>query len=489
MIRGITLCCLFIVWCKMGLAIEVLPAYNIFYTTKDKALQPYLELYWQVDANTLNFHKDSTGIWLDKIKTELTIGCDTGIITTQKYYLKTTPANSLRAAQLQNIVDLHRISLPEGKVYYNLILTDANNEVSIYEHSDTINVPEAYEKTHYSRIQLLDTAYESDQKNNIFYRAGQLQIPLCLNFLDDNRKHIHAYTELYNAHKINDSLLPLTEDIYISKKEYGSVEHELHNTDTLNTIQEIIPIQHSMKIDMLPSGNYYLNYVLKDKKGKDVTKQSLFFQLINMNPVVKKDTSTQPAWEKVNVLELSETFVHKYTTAQLKAILKMLLPISSKSEHANIEIFLSEPDDTYMRYFIYNFWKARSTGDAEKGWEKYTKKVKEVNRLFGSSITAGYETDRGFYQLKYGEPDQRVIVTNEQGAFPYEIWVYNAPGTQSTQGVFLFYSPEFMINDYKLLHSTVIGETRNTAWRSLLYKTGQASDNLNSRAEQIIRNK
>ena len=489
MIRGITLCCLFVVWCQLGLAIGVLPSHSVFYTHEKDALKPYLEVYWQIDANTLIFQKDSTDIWLDRIKTEFTVGCDTGIITSQKYYLKSTPANSLRAAQLQNIIDLQRISIPTGKLYYSLRLTDANNEVSIFEHSDTIQIATEKAEHFYSQIQLIDTAYETDQKNNIFYKAGQLHIPLCLNYLDDNRKQLHFYSELYGANNINDSLLPLTQHIYISKKEYGMVEHSLKITDTLTNKELIMPVQRSIKTDELKSGNYYLNIELKDKRNLSLAKQKVFFQLSNPNPTVPVDTGTTPKWEKVNVLELSETFVEKYSTAQLKAILKMLLPISDKTEHANIEIFLSEPDDTYMRYFIYNFWKARSDGDASKAWDKYTKKVKEVNRLFGNSMTPGYETDRGFYQLKYGEPNQRFVVTNEEGAFPYEVWVYNALGTQGAEAIFLFYNPGFMINEYRLLHSTAIGETRNTAWRSLLYQNGQASDNLNSRAEQIIRNR
>ena len=143
---------------------------------------------------------------------------------------------------------------------------------------------------------------------------------------------------------------------------------------------------------------------------------------------------------------------------------------------------------TYMRYFIYNFWKARSN-DAEDGWKGYTKRVKEVNKLYGSSMKPGYETDRGFTQLKYGEPDQRYVVSNEEGALPYEIWQYNAIDNQNGDGVFLFYNPGFMINEYLLLHSTVLGEMRNTNWRSLLYKSGSSRNNLNSRAEQVLQNR
>ncbi|MBZ0100369.1 MAG: GWxTD domain-containing protein, partial [Taibaiella sp.] len=178
----------------------------------------------------------------------------------------------------------------------------------------------------------------------------------------------------------------------------------------------------------------------------------------------------------------------KYSIAQLKAIMKMLKPIADENELLNIESFVKRPDETYMRYFVYNFWKARSSDDPEKAWKNYTKLVKDVNKLFGNSRNPGYETERGFYYLKYGPPDQRYVVTAEETAWPYEIWQYNAPGKQSSQGVFLFYNPGFMVSDYKLLHSTVQGEMRNNNWRSELYKTGGSTNNLNSRAEQILQN-
>src|SRR5690606_2009249 len=105
------------------------------------------------------------------------------------------------------------------------------------------------------------------------------------------------------------------------------------------------------------------------------------------------------------------------------------------------------------------------------------------NKLFGASSRPGYETERGFFYLKYGPPDQRYSVNSEEGTLPYEIWVYNAPGKQSSQGAFLFYSPGFLVADYMLLHSTVIGKKRNNTWRAELYKNGASANKNTTRAE------
>ncbi len=492
MSRWIGLCFLLSLTGKIAYAISALPSYAVFYlpARDDKAHQPYLELYWQIDPSTVQFAKNDAGVWLGKIKTTIDIIHDTGIIASEKYYLQTTPAASLRAAQLQNIMDLHRYIVPTGKLKISVTLSQEGNEGQMYTYSDTVEVP-APEKTFYSMLQLLDTAYKTDAKDNIFLKNGNLQVPSCINFVDDHRTIMHYYTELYGTGNITSEQLPLTQYVFISRKEYDHPVASLLQTDTL-VPGIVLPILGRFKTDVLPSGNYHLNIVLKDNKGQELAKNTQFFQLINTNPVRVVDTigidSSGAVFERVEVFDLSSTFAGKYNIAQLKAILKMLKPIATENELLNIESFGQRPDETYMRYFVYNFWKTRSPADPEKGWKDFTKLVKDVNKLFGNSRNPGYESERGFYYLKYGPPDQRYVVTAEETAWPYEIWQYNAPGKQSSQGVFLFYNPGFMLGDYKLLHSTVQGEMRNNNWRAELYKTGGSSNNLNSRAEQILQN-
>lgn len=490
--RWIGLCLLLSFTGNIAYAISALPAYSVFYlpTGEKKTLQPYLELYWQIDPSTVQFAKNDAGVWLGKIKTTIDIIHDTGVIASEKYYLQTTPAASLRAAQLQNIMDLHRYIMPEGKTRISISLSQEGDGGQLYTFTDTVDILPP-QTTFYSTMQLLDTAYKIDAKDNMFLKNGNLQVPSCINFVDDHRSFTHYYTELYGTGSVPPDQLPLTQYVFISKKEYDHPVATLLQTDTL-VPGMVLPVLGRFKTDVLSSGNYHLNIVLKNARGQELAKNTQFFQLINTDPVRVADTmsmdSSGVVFERVEVFDLSTTFAGKYNVAQLKAILKMLKPVATESEQLNIESFGQRPDETYMRYFVYNFWKTRSPSNPEKGWENFTKRVKEVNKLFGNSRNPGYESERGFYYLKYGPPDQRYVVTAEEAAWPYEIWQYNAPGKQSSQGVFLFYNPGFMLGDYKLLHSTVQGEMRNNNWRAELYKTGGSSNNLNSRAEQILQN-
>ena len=227
---------------------------------------------------------------------------------------------------------------------------------------------------------------------------------------------------------------------------------------------------------------------MEDSSGSKLAARTLFFQLMNSRPEVfqlKLDsTSAAPQPEYINI---NKTFVGKFTPAQLRAVLKMLIPIATPAEKVSISDFLKKPNELYQRYFIYNFWVSRSKEQAEKLWNEYAEKVKFVNRSFGSSMLPGYETDRGVVYLKYGAPTERIVVNNEEGAHPYEIWQYNVL-PQHGNGLFLFYRPGFMANDYKILHTTVNGEIRNRGWRRSLYLNGVSLKPENSRAEQYFAN-
>ena len=139
-------------------------------------------------------------------------------------------------------------------------------------------------------------------------------------------------------------------------------------------------------------------------------------------------------------------------------------------------------------YFIYNFWMKRNKEKPEEAWKEYADKVKEVNRLFGSSLLLGYESERGLIYLKYGSPTERIVVNNENNALPYEIWQYNTL-PKASNALFLFYRPGLVSNDYRLLHTTVNGEIRNPNWRNSLYFSSMEESASSSRAEQYIGNR
>ena len=160
-------------------------------------------------------------------------------------------------------------------------------------------------------------------------------------------------------------------------------------------------------------------------------------------------------------------------------------------EAQDIKGFLKDPDEMYMRYFIYNFFHARNENDPEQAWKEFADKVREVNKMFGTTSSPGYQSDRGYIYLKYGKPNDIITVENEPGSLPYEIWQYNSIAVKDhrySNQFFLFYRPADMITGFELLHSTLPGELHNNGWRNYLYTDGYPGNNSNSRAEQYLSN-
>lgn len=480
------LCIVGLLLCHAALGIEAVSSYTIFYMPEGGKLKPYIEVYWQIIPASIGYQATDKG-YQGKIETKVVLKTDTGIVAQDHYLLETPAIATTEGVKSQNIIDLHRYLLPEGKIVMEITLSDMLGKENLYYKKDSFTVEPTPTVPFYSNLQILDTSFASD-KTSIFQKNDRQQIPLSANFLDDNRGKLHYYAELYRSDEIVKTEYPLVQKVFISKKALETTIYQLKRTDTI-TPGAIMPVLGNFDIRPLPSGNYYLNIIVEDKNKTILASRTLFFQRSNKYPLVdtsklKAEADTTP--QKVTVFDVSGTFLKKYDIGQLRAILKMILPISSAVEKDAIDNFMKRPEETYMRYFIYNFWKGRNEAEPEKAWKDYAEKVKDVNKLFGSGRQPGYETDRGMVYLKYGKPNDRVIVSNEPGSLPYEVWQYNAPGKQGRPGSFLFYKAGFTMNDYILLHSTVNGEIRNNNWRNTLYT--DIINTQNKRAEQYFYN-
>ncbi len=468
-------------------AVQAVVKHDLFYMPDQSVrsgISAYLELYWQIDPASVAFKKVND-TFRAGIETDLRIISSEGDTITDRYLLQSHPIVDATLLGSVTLLDLRRFSLKPGEYKVQLTLSDVNRAVTPFVFADQISVPKAGESPFFSSIQLVDTAVVSEVES-VFQRNGRLQIPLSLNFIGENRRSISYYAELYKLGLIPEGEL-LTLRTFISRKELDLPFQQLEKKDTVKSA--LIQItEGSFSTATIPSGNYYLNLILENTSGSRIAAKTLFFQVFNPKPEpFKPQIDTSSSNEDPELIDLRRSFIGKYDAAQLRAILKMLSPIASPNERMTIEEFLRKPNESYQRYFIYNFWASRNQLNPGEAWEEYAEKVRFVNRNFGSSALPGYETDRGLVYLKYGPPTERIVVNNEEGARPYEIWQYNVLPQQGN-GMFLFYRPGFITNDYKILHTNINGEIRNRAWRMSLYTNGVSLRPDNSRAEQYFGN-
>jgi GWxTD domain-containing protein len=473
-------------------ALSVFVGHNVFFGAKDPGYFPYAELFWEIDPATLSYETNGAA-WFSRIQVEVTMTNDTGIFLKDQFVIQTPSATSQEKATKQPIVDLHRYEITYGKIKAHVTFTEVSNPSNKYTYTENFTV-EDKGTAFASGLQLLDTAYASTSKSP-FQRNGMQHIPISIPFMDVNRGALNYYFEAYGLDKAQKEKTYVLKT-FISKKVNENALLKFIKTDTLQP-GAIIPVYGSYDISGLASGNYYLNVSVFDEANNKLAGSSLFFQRANKKSVLQasdSDTSFVDihdtiAKKDLATLDLGKTFVARYSHAQLKGILKMVLPIADEIEAQNIHNFAEKPDEMYTRYFVYNFWLNRNPDKPEKAWEEYAEKVREVNKMFpGGTGVMGYETDRGYTYLKYGKPNERIIVTTEQGALPYEIWQYFTVKTQGRDGVFLFYRPDNLVDDYKVLHTTVINEAKDLNWRNSLYPNGR-SGLVDSKAEEYLRNR
>ncbi len=467
-------------------AIEAAASQAVF---RDEKGQAYLNLYWQIAPGSLHYKKDSLGRLTARVRTQIRVSADTGVVYKDLFYLQTKPFSPDRE-EAPRVLEQERIPIPQGSLTVELFLSEDNRQESRFYHRDTLQVPGG--ALHYSSLQLLDTFFASSIPSR-FLKDGYQLLPRPLNFYDEGAQTVRCYAALYGATALPPSAFPLQQVFYISSRRGERAILEVSATDTIRAGAPLIGFLHSLSTAPLPSGNYWLNASLRSAAGVELAVAATFFQTINKHPVAAApaagslaDTATASMMLDGKLLDLAKTFAGKFTMAQMRAILKMIRPGADAADESAIHAFLQRPDELYMRYFIYNHFAARNHQDPAKAWKDFSDVVREVNRRFNAGGAMGYETDRGIIYLRYGKPDEEVRVPNEAGALPYEIWRYNANSRMRGPGLFLFYSPGSMASGYRLLHSTVVGETQNAAWRDVLYSTGRSSGNINARAEEYF---
>jgi GWxTD domain-containing protein len=497
LMRHIGVCILFLLGTMRAMAIDAVVAHTVFYRTGTAARPtPYAVVTWQANPNTLHYASNADKMIVGKVRVNITFSNSAGVVRADEYALQTVPVSKIDEVIFHSIMDERTYDLPPGMTIMKFVLTDLTDTLNRYTIRDSFIVDTVSGAYFFSGIRLLDTVYKSGA-NNAFTAGGMSRIPISTNFMDDKRKMFYYCAQLYNGGKIDASDYPVVRKVMISKSETEGYTGSFIKTDTVTTPQQSSDVLGRFDIAGLLSGNYYLRMVAENRHHETVATQSLYFQRLNIHPEIAQDTSVKStpledtSIENVKVLNLKKTFIARYTLAQVRGILKMLLPFSDPDGTRTIKGFLKKPDELYMRYYIYNYFAAINKDDPDKAWKEFASKITEVNKKFTAGGSPGYETERGFIYLRYGPPTDVISVENEAGALPYELWLYNTLTLLNHKAipdaVFLFYRPSQTMTDYRLLHSNVEGEIQNLGWRSMLFTGGQAADN--SRAEQFIGNK
>ena len=421
--------------------------------------QCYLETYLNFLSTGIHYDNFERSKFQSTISVEMTISQGDVIRYYDKYLFFSPELDDTLSAQY--FLDKQIIYLPNGTYQLDLVFVDQQFKTNTLSAKTEVIIKIDQHKPSFSDVMLLDS-YEKSEFQNILSKSGFDLIPKNSqgsHFYDENDSLIYFYVEWYNIN--NDSLFNQGYLInYFIENDQNHIPINSFNSVKKKKSNEVQAQIGGFDISTLPSGNYNLKICLLNKKAKIISIKNVFFQ--------RKNTNHKLSPEDYLKLNSKGSFADDFLIIEeLAEHISCLLPIANSSEWTFASNQIEGWDIRLMRQFFYGFWANRNPLEPELEWLKYSKLVYEANLMYGTQKIKGFASDRGYVMLKYGKANFIENFGNENQKIPYQIWRFNSINNQSNRD-FVFADISKGSNEFKLIHSTVIGEIFNPKWKSLV---------------------
>ncbi|MBK9730193.1 MAG: GWxTD domain-containing protein [Chitinophagaceae bacterium] len=421
---------------------------------------PYAETYLSIPGKSLQYKKNNHGKYEGAVEVTLLYLRDSNQVAAYDKYLLRSPEINDTVNITFNMLDLRRVTLPDGVYDVQMEVKDANLKEESLHLAQALNLNFRRDSIDFSNIELVDS-YSPTVTQNVFSKNGYDIKPYVFNYYPTSINKISFYNEIYNLDKVVGN-----EDVIITYAVKHSQKDQVANDLFRFSKQKAAAINvvfSEFDITDLPSGNYVVQLQVKNKKNELLGQQSVFFQRSNKNSTGELTN--------IGLLDVSKTFVIHIAPDSLVYYMKSLSPTAEMYERDYIASIIQKNDLTLMQQFFYNFWKKRNADDPEKEWGVYRNLVAVVEYNYKTAIYHGFETDRGRVFLQYGAPNHMEGSDREPGAYPYEIWQYYKLLSNQSNIHFVFCNADLVSNDYKLIHSEALGELYDPRWRFKVYNT------------------
>jgi len=411
----------------------------------------YIEIQLQFVGYTFKYKPVEGGLQ-GEVVVRLDVKSADSIIAGDAFRLKTP---IMKDSVIEDFYDLKRFSLKPGSYTLAIELQDINGVGEPVKATKPFIIEDLSNQCSVSDIQVSEIITKGDA-NSVFYKSGYKMIPNLSTFYPAEISKLPIYFEIYNSAMIGDSVFGLKQSIVdglTGKEIESSVSYTRHKKS------EVVPILRSVDISSVPTGKYSLDFLILSRDLKEITKKSYEFE--RSNTVEMNLASTifliDPAFQS-SIIEDSVSFY-----------LASLIPMSRPSEVKNILALLKTKKNENARKYIQEFWMITAPSNSYEGWLRYKSQVLMVEKLYKNNFQAGFETDRGRVYLQYGPPTTVLQKDVSSSEYPYEIWQFNKIEKFSNKR-FIFYNPDLVNNAYRLLHSDMIGELKNSSWQLVLNK-------------------
>lgn len=426
--------------------------YKVFHTPDQKA---YISTSLQFISGSFKYLGDGAGNLNASVEITQIFSKNDSIIIADKYILDSP---IMKDSTVDDFYDVQRYALDPGIYEYELIIKDLISGEMI-SGLQTVQIASLKPETiAFSDVEFIEDAYKTSEQNN-FTKSGFFLLPYLTNYFPPEITKIAFYTEVYNANKILGEDEPYLLTCAVSNYLNGETVEDIFKFQRM-TAASVNPAIMILPIENLPSGDYNLTLNIIDKNNDTILQKEVFFQ--RRNDLTERDLIS------VENVEIDPSFRSSVAYDSIPFFLGSLMPISERYDYETIRTILKQKDTVFMEKYFYAFWKETSPENPQKAWNEYKAQVYYAERLFGTQIKHGWETDRGRIHLKYGSPNAVIDRPNEPSAYPYQIWHYYRIGLRSNIR-FVFYNPDLVSNDYPMLHSDMQGELQNFRWQKDLH--------------------
>lgn len=432
---------LFLLSSQLLFAIEAKVAYASF-QQDDKA---YIELYAHIKGQSLQYEMVSDSLYRASVAVTVIIRQSDQIIIADKFNLL-----SPVATRVPDLVDLKRYVLPNGAYSLEVQFLDNNDPENTTQSLSGFVIDYNDDAVMLSDLELLVSVAPAKDPNHPFTKQRYQLEPLVDATYPGYTDKLLFYAELYAPERSDIFQLK-----YFLRKARTYTDQELKIAYQKRKAKSLRPLLLALDIGDVPTGEYELVLEVRDS-----------------NNILQATKSTIIRREFEMAIPIEDIHFDDTLSAEdLRYSLRALSPIIANNQADTLNRVLKQKDLAQKRQFLVDFWRTRSPRYPDYNYMKYMEVVQAVDKLFKSGFRFGFETDRGYCYLRYGQPDDIINVKDEPSAPPYEIWsYYQFPVTKQNNVKFLFYNPNLAAGDYVLLHSDAIGERNNPNWEADLYR-------------------
>lgn len=459
--------CLFIGICLNFYGQNSLKAYidiKKFYSTENGS---YLEIFNKINGESIKYSKSNNEIQ-GKVVVRYSIYTKDSLLFNSNDTLVTP---QIKDSLINDLYDIKLIPIKSGIYQIEIEYEDLNS----IDKRELVKTKTSFEvkdidttQMVISNIQIADYIYKT-KENNTLSKYGYDILPHLGNYFSTECNILPIYFETYNFPKDSNKYL-LT---------YTLLDLENNNTieniiDTISLNKEIIKsIIKPLDIRTLLTGHYTLKIKIENKQNRVLANSNYEFYRTNS---LEYKTITQQTI-------LDPSFQKSIDSDSLQFFAKSLFPIIFSEDQKILLRLLNEKDTSKLRIFIQSFWKITSKGkNPYEAWLVYKKQVLATEKLYKTHNIHGFETERGRVYLKYGPPTAISTRESSPSEYPYEIWQYDKIKTFANKR-FVFYNPDIVGNNFRLLHSDMNGEIKNFKWPGLLRKRNNSTINVDDPLE------